>query len=233
MVFFFPVASVLAQQNYSFDGLIEPSEVVNVSSQVPSLLAEIIVERGDRVTKGQVIARLNSEIERAAVDLALARMEFSKRKVSRNEELYRKKLISVHDKDEMETELRISELQLREAQEKLEIRTIRSLINGVVVERFLSPGEYVGEEAIMKIARINPLYVEVVVPVEVFGKIKKGMRAEVRPEFQESRTYSARVIIVDKVIDAASGTFGVRLELPNPDYLLPSGLKCKVVFTVK
>lgn len=233
MVFLFPVASVLAQQSYSFDGLIEPSEVVKVSSQVPSLLAEIIVERGDRVRKGQIIARLNSKIERAAVDLALARMEFSKRKVSRNEELYRKKLISIHDKDEMETELRIAELQLREAQEKLELRTIRSSINGVVVERFLSLGEYVGEEAIMKIARINPLYVEVVVPVEVFGKIEKGMRAEVRPEFPESRTYSARVIIVDKVIDAASGTFGVRLELPNPDYLLPAGLKCKVVFTVK
>ncbi|MEE8416579.1 MAG: efflux RND transporter periplasmic adaptor subunit [Desulfobacterales bacterium] len=233
MIFFFPVASVLALQNYSFDGLIEPSEVVKVGSQVSSLLAEIIVERGDRVKKGQVLARLNSKIERAAVDLALARMEFSKRKVSRNEELYRKKLISIHDKDEMGTELRISELQLREAQEKLEIRTIRSPINGVVVERFLSPGEYVGEEAIMKIARINPLYVEVVVPVEVFGKIKKGMRAEVWPEFPGSRKYSARVIIVDKVIDAASGTFGVRLELPNPDYLLPAGLKCKVVFTVK
>jgi len=89
------------------------------------------------------------------------------------------------------------------------------------------------EDAIMQIARINPLYVEVVVPVEVFGKIEKGMRAEVSPEFPASRTYSARVIIVDKVIDAASGTFGVRLKLPNPDYLLPAGLKCKVVFTVK
>lgn len=232
MISFFPVASVLAQQNHAFDGLIEPSEVVKVSSQVSSLLAEIIVERGDRVRKGQVIARLNSKIERAVVDLALARMEFSKRKVFRNEELYRKKLIPIHDKDEMETELRISELQLREAQEKLEIRTIRSPINGVVVERFLSPGEYVGEEAFMEIARINPLYVEVVVPVEIFGKIKKGMRAEVRPEFPAVRTYSARVIIVDKVIDAASGTFGVRLELPNPKYLLPAGLKCKVVFTL-
>jgi membrane fusion protein, multidrug efflux system len=232
MISFFPVASVLAQQNHAFDGLIEPSEVVKVSSQVSSLLAEIIVERGDRVRKGQVIARLNSKIERAVVDLALARMEFSKRKVLRNEELYRKKLIPIHDKDEMETELRISELQLREAREKLEIRTIRSPINGVVVERFLSPGEYVGEEAFMEIARINPLYVEVVVPVEIFGKIKKGMRAEVRPEFPAARTYSARVIIVDKVIDAASGTFGVRLELPNPKYLLPAGLKCKVVFTL-
>jgi multidrug efflux pump subunit AcrA (membrane-fusion protein) len=59
------------------------------------------------------------------------------------------------------------------------------------------------------------------------------MTAEVRPEFPEPRKYSARVIIVDRVIDAASGTFGVRLELPNPNYFLPAGLKCKVVFTVK
>lgn len=233
MVLFFSVAAVWAQQNYSFDGLIEPSEVAKVSSQVPGILADVIVERGDRVRKDQVIARLNSKIEKEAVDLALARMEFSKRKVFRNQELHRKQLISNHDKDEMETELRILELQLREAEEKLEIRTIRSPINGVVVERYISPGEYVGEEAIMKIARINPLYVEVVVPVEVFGKIEKGMRAEVRPEFPESRNHSARVIIVDRVIDAASGTFGVRLELPNPNYLLPAGLKCKVVFTLK
>ena len=56
------------------------------------------------------------------------------------------------------------------------------------------------------------------------------MRAEVRLESQESRKYSAYVIIVDRVIDAASGTFGVRLELPNPDYRVPAGLMCKVVF---
>ena len=233
IIFFFSVVSVLAQQNHSFDGLVEPSEVVKVSSRISGILEKIIVKRGDRLKKGQVIALLDSKIEKAGVDLALARMEFGKRKVLRNEELYLKRLISIHEKDEMETELRILKLQLREAQEKLAIRTIRSPIDGVVVERFLSPGEYVGEEAIMKIARINPLYVEVVVPVEVFGKIKKGMMAEVRPEFPEPRKYSARVIIVDRVIDAASGTFGVRLELPNPNYLLPAGLKCKVVFSVK
>jgi RND family efflux transporter MFP subunit len=233
IIFFFSIVSVLAQQNHFFDGLIEPSEVAKVSSQISGILDKIIVERGDRVKKGQVIALLNSTIEKAGVDLALARMEFGKRKVLRNEELYLKRLISIHEKDEMETELRILELQLHEAQEKLKIRTIRSPINGVVVERFLSPGEYVGEEAIIKIARINPLYVEVVVPVEVFGIIKKGMMAEVRPEFPEPRKYSARVIIVDRVIDAASGTFGVRLELPNRNYLLPAGLKCKVVFSVK
>ena len=223
-------AAAAAQPALSFDGLIEPSEVVGVSSQVPGTLEEIAVERGDHVKKDQVIAKLNSKIETAAVDLALSRMEFGKRKVLRNEELHRKKLISIHEKDEMETELRISELQLREAQEKLDIRTIKSPINGVVVERFLSVGEYVGEEPIMKIARINPLYVEIVVPFEAFGKIKKGMVASVRPEYPETKKYRARVVIVDSVIDAASGTFGVRLELPNPRHRLPAGLKCKVVF---
>jgi membrane fusion protein (multidrug efflux system) len=72
--------------------------------------------------------------------------------------------------------------------------------------------------------------VEVIVPVEFFGRITMGMRAEVKPEFPDPRTYSADVIIVDKIIDAASGTFGVRLELPNPGNHLPAGLKCKVVF---
>ncbi|MFH1984001.1 MAG: efflux RND transporter periplasmic adaptor subunit [Pseudomonadota bacterium] len=222
-----------AQPGRSFEGFIEPSAVVNVSSQVPGILEAISVERGDRIAAGQIIASLHSESETAAVDLAAARMEFGKRKVARNEELSRKKLISVNDKDELETEFRIAELQLREAREKLAIRTIRSPIEGVVVERFLSPGEYVGEDPIVKIVRLTPLFVEVIVPVEFFGKITVGMTADVQPETYTARAYSARVIIVDRVVDAASGTFGVRLELPNPNDALPAGLKCRVVFPIK
>lgn len=216
----------------AFDGLIEPSETVRISSQVPGILASIQVERGDRVDKGAIVARLDSKVETAAVELALARKDFARRKVQRNEELYRKNLISVHDNDEMETELRIADLQLREAREKLEIRIIRSPIDGIVAERLLSPGEYVGEEPILELVRLDPLYVEVFVPVAYFGKIKSGMGARVTPEFPDPRTHRARVVIVDRIIDAASGTFGVRLELPNPGYALPAGLKCRVAFPV-
>jgi membrane fusion protein (multidrug efflux system) len=232
-ILFFSAASVLPQQEVIFDGFIEASEVVNVSSQVAGILEEVMVERGDRITKGQVIAKLNSDIEEAASELAMARVEFGKRKVLRNEDLYKKELISIHDKDEMETELRISELQLREAQKKLEIRTIRSTVDGVVVERFLSPGEYVGEDPIMRVACIDPLYVEVVVPAERFGMINRNDKAEVILDIPKPRKYNANVIIVDRVIDAASGTFGVRLILPNPDYLLPAGLRCKVKFIAR
>jgi multidrug efflux pump subunit AcrA (membrane-fusion protein) len=82
----------------------------------------------------------------------------------------------------------------------------------------------------MRLAQIDPLNVEVILPVSQLLSIKVGMRAKVIPEAPIGGQYSAEVKIVDKVIDAASGTFGVRLELPNPNYRLPAGLKCRVIF---
>jgi multidrug efflux pump subunit AcrA (membrane-fusion protein) len=58
------------------------------------------------------------------------------------------------------------------------------------------------------------------------------MRGEVMPEAPVGGKHEAKVIVVDPVIDAASGTYGVRLELPNPDWALPAGLKCRVRFPI-
>ena len=74
------------------------------------------------------------------------------------------------------------------------------------------------------------MYVEVILPVKMLGSVKLGMKGAVKPEAPVGGMYTAKVIVVDRVVDAASGTFGVRLELPNPEYRLPPGLKCKVVF---
>ena len=82
----------------------------------------------------------------------------------------------------------------------------------------------------MKVAQIHPLRVEVIAPVTLFGKITFDTLAEILPEATVNGTYTAKVTVVDRVVDAASGTFGVRLDLPNPNYRLPAGLKCKVRF---
>ena len=214
----------------SLEGLIEPSELVEFSSQIPGILEIVSVERGDLVKKGQIVAQLKSGVESAAARVAEARVDFGKRKALRNEELYKKKLISMHEKDQLETEVRLAELELEEAREQLALRTIFSTIDGVVVERSGAPGEYVGEEPFLTVARIDPLNVEVVVPVEFFGRIREGSKAKVILGAPVQGQYKARVVVVDQVIDAASGTFGVRLQLPNPQQKLPAGLKCQVEF---
>lgn len=229
-LFIAPAGSQQAGSPDLQEGLIEPHKVVLVSSQVPGVLDDVAVERGAQVKKGEIIAQLKSGLERAAVDLASAQLAFAKRRADRNAELFEKEMLSAHERDEMDTEIQLADLQLRQAQERLKMRTIRSPIHGVIVERYRSSGEFASEEPILKIAQLDPLNVEVILPFERFGAIKTGMIGEIQPEEPIGGLYQAKVVIVDQVIDAASGTFGVRLELPNPDYRLPAGLRCRVRF---
>ena len=100
-----------------------------------------------------------------------------------------------------------------------------------MVERLKSAGEYPDDGPILTLAQLDPLNVEVLLPASEFGSIKPGMKARVSPEAPLEGSYAAVVKIVDRVVDASSGMFGVRLELPNPDHKLPGGLRCTVSFS--
>jgi RND family efflux transporter MFP subunit len=240
------------------DCVIEPNKVAEVSSAAIGVIDKLTVKRGDRVKKGQVVATLKSAVERATVELARmrserdqaikakrARLEFTKRRLKRNKELLSKSLISEQIVDEAETDALLAELELGEfleermiavlelerAQEALEMRTIRSPFSGVVVDVLVAPGESIENRPLLKIASIDPLNVEIIAPVPLFGKIKKGMKAIVRPEEPIGGEHTAEVVIVDQVLDAASGTFGIRLQLSNRKYKLPAGLRCSVDFS--
>lgn len=221
-----------ARELEELECLVEPFIMVNVGSPVDGVLESVVVNRGDRVHKGQVVAKLQSGVEAAAVDLTEARIEFGRRRVARIETLLAKQLISEQESDDLVTEVRLREEELKKDQETLKLRTIVSPIDGVVVERFLAPGELIRQDksVVLKLAQINPLNVEVIAPASLFGSVHVGMSGRVSLEPFFSGKYKAKVVVVDKVIDAASGTMGVRLQLPNPDNRIPAGIKCRVTF---
>ena|SRR5256712_3869978 len=247
----------LPAQAQALDCLIYPYVTVSVSFSTDGVLDKVTVDRGDLVKEGQVLATLESSVEKAAVALAAARarvesamksnqvrLDFGLRKFVRTDEMYKKDLVPLKDLDEAETQKilaelgvleakenrEVAELELERARAALEQRTLRSPVTGLVTERVLYSGEFVKGTAVLKLAQIHPLRVEVIAPVMLLGKINVGMRAEVQPEAPAGGSYTATVTVVDRVVDAASGTFGVRLDLPNPSYRLPAGLKCKVRF---
>ena len=240
--------------------LIEPSQVADVGSEVIGILEKLLVERGDMVTKGQATAELDAKVERAALSAARARAkalselkatqsshEFAKRKKDRTKDLYNKKFVSEQTNDQAATESQIAELRYKQAKEQQEVaerelelaqaqlarRTIRSPISGVVIERFLSAGERVEQKPLMRIAAIDPLHVEVFVSATHFNVVQAGGSVLVRPEIVGFQDRKGKVILVDRVIDPASNTFRVRIELPNPNGVLPPGVRCKVDFTGK
>lgn len=241
-----------------FDCLIQPTMVLKLGTSVPGLLSEVLVDRGAYVHKGDIVARLESGVEAAGVEVARARadndssinaararLEFQRRKADRMITLRKTDNVAQATADEAETAARVAVNELREAEvnrdlAKLELerakqillqRTIRSPIEGVVVERKLGPGEYAFDQAhLVTVSQINPLRVEVYVPLSEYGRLRVGMTAEVRPEEPIGGKYTATISVVDQVFDAASGTIGVRLDLPNPDHMLPAGLKCQAHF---
>ena len=237
--------------------VIKPFAEISIGTPVEGLIQTVPVDRGDSVTKGQVIVTLESSLEEATVALATAKAEaeavlkssqvkvgFSSRKLERALELFKTNSIAQHDVDEAQTEKaladmayqeasenkRLAELELHRATAALHLHTIRSPINGVVVDRLLSPGELARQTPVMKLAQIDPLRVEVFAPLSLLGKLNTGMQAAVRPEGKGQPVYQAKVVVVNKVVDSASGTFGVRLEMPNPNNAIAAGLACTVKF---
>ena len=209
--------------------LIQPSLEINVGTPVDGVIETVSVDRGDIVAPGQLLAKLNSGVEAAAVETQSAKADFGARKRQRNEELQRKQLISTQELDELSTDMQMAELELRGRRERLKLRAIHSPIRGVIVDVYRQRGDLVKQEKIFRIAQLDPLYVETILPSRMFGKIRAGQVFDVTPELG-STSQKAKVGQVDRVIDAASGTFRVRLLLPNSRYELPSGQRCAINF---
>lgn len=195
---------------------------------------------------------LESARYRAVMDGAIrsaeSRTQAAGQKLQRREELVREKYIATQDRDDTRLELQVAQADAAEARdnrklaqieqrrlgELVEQRRIRSPFNGVVTERLQHVGEIAqtGESArpILKLAQTHPLRVELVLPVAMYGRLQKGMVAQVDVEKPLSGSYSATVAVVDRVVDSGSGTFGVRLELPNPKGDIPAGVRCRANF---
>ncbi|MCB1801397.1 MAG: efflux RND transporter periplasmic adaptor subunit [Gammaproteobacteria bacterium] len=246
-----------AQGDDAFDCVMLPSQQVELGSPVPGQLDTVLVDRGDRVRVGQEVARLESTLEQANLDIARFRadtdtelrlrdaaLKIDQRTEQRLDSLVSSKLASAHERDRAAREARLSAWRVKQAQDDIDLsalelsraetvlarRSLRSPIDGVVLSRLHDPGEYIEDQAVLKIISLDPLHVEAIVPMRLFGQVKSGMRARVVAELDDGVAYAAEVDRVDPMGDAGSGTFGVRLVLPNPEQKIPAGLKCRTSF---
>ena len=201
-----PAASAGAQDIPPLDCIVEPDMVIELSSAVDGVVREVAVDRSDRVSAGQVLATLESRVEEAEVALARTRADLEEEiesariqndlaqsKKERVLELFSKKSIPGFEKDEAVAEASLAELALKQArnnqrlaqlaleraQADLALRSVTSPIDGVVVDRYVNPGESVKDRPLLKLAKIDPMRVEIIAYSELFGKVQEGMQATV------------------------------------------------------
>jgi len=231
--------------------------VADVGSPVQGVLRELLVDRSDTVSKGQAIAELESGVEVASLEHALSRarmqseilareadLELAKHNLKRQKSLFAQQLVPAQKRDEALARKQVAsaalvqalenfqllQLELQQAEHLLAQRTLRSPVDGVVVEHHAFPGEFVYDNPVMTVAQLNPLRVEVVLPARLFGQFKPGDSARILPEIESAEPLIAVVDVVDRLLDTRSGTFGVRLLLQNPNFQIPGGQKCQLEF---
>jgi len=241
-----------------FDCVMDPADVIEVGAPVAGVLEDVTIRRGMTVTKDQIIAQLESSVEQATIglletrannDVAIqaqtARLDLIKIQQERIKTLVERNVASADQLQEVEAELvtaqallaqavldkEIAGQELARARQQLAQRTIKSPIDGVVLVKNLSAGEFVASNnPIVSIVQLDPLLIEAFLPVELYPQISNGQTATIAPAAPITDTFEAKVIAFDQVFDAASGTFGVELELPNPDGRLPAGHRCILTF---
>lgn len=248
--------SAAAQDRH--DCIMDPSLVIEVGSGVDGLLQEAFVTRGDDITKGQLIARLDGRVQEAVlayaselaesgstVEIAQNRLDLANSEIDRAKLLLARNLIAEAVVETLQSRASEAELQLQQAQidqklaslekarvlAQLDQHEIRSPIDGIVITRMMSPGEYVYSQApVAQLAQTDPIHIEVFLPTELYLTLGKGDTGLIYPAEPVGGEYAAEIIAIDRVFDAASDTFGVRLALANPDGALPTGLDCQVMF---
>ncbi len=225
-----------------------PIVAVHVDRGATVRKGQLLVSLDAAVEKAALQAVEYRAVMEGATMSASSRLKNASERLKRRDELLQQNFISAQDRDDAAAEARIAEADLRQAHDdrqlaRLEAQQLRasvarfsifSPVNGVVTERLQNAGEMpqTGDNApaILKLAQIDPLRVDIVLPVAQYGRVQPGGQVTVKPEAPFTGVYRATVKAVDKVIDSASGTFRVRLELPNPRGELPVGVRCTALF---
>jgi membrane fusion protein (multidrug efflux system) len=236
--------------------LLRPRRLVQLGSPVFGVLGGVFVDRTQAVKQGQVVAKLDTTVEQAQLLLDRFRatntaqieagkvdMALNQRELERRMRLAGNMFSKANDIDEAaakveqdriaihkaEADLEIAKREAERSEAQLNLKIIKSPMDGVVTDIKLSPGEFIYEQTpIMTIAQVDPLMIDLVVPADRYPAVKVGMIGEVHLSQPVEATFPARVDAIDPVIDAASDTFRIRLLLPNPDNAIPAGIRCSV-----
>lgn len=234
----------------TLSGRTAPEEQALVSARATGVVAERKADIGDRVEAGDVLLTIDApEIEhqlnhaRASLQQVKARLDIARLNAQRADQLTPKGFLSEQVRDERraslqtaEADIAAAEAEVRRLEEVQRFQTVRAPFTGTIVARQVSRGDkIVGDQNqqggyLFRIARLDPLRVEIDLPQSSALKIKEKDKARVTFAELPGEIFEAEVVRLSHLIDPASSTMRAELMMPNPGRRIPAGLNGQVTF---
>jgi membrane fusion protein (multidrug efflux system) len=204
-------------------------EETGVVAKVGGVVERILVEEGQYVKEGAILAKLDDE--RISVQLAQARANLDKLKTTyeRNIDLHKQSLISteVFQQSRYEYEQQKAAYELTDLD--LKYTEIRTPIGGVVAERLIKVGNMIlPNQETFRVAGLDPLIAVLHVPERQLGKLRVGLGAQLAVDAGAAEPFTGSIKRISPVIDPATGTVKVTVEVRDPTRRLKPGMFARI-----
>ena len=208
-------------QTQEFTATVEANVVNNISPSSPTRIDRILVEVGDRVSKGQKLVQMDqANLKKSKVQLDNLEIEFK-----RADELYKVGGASKSSWDAAKTQLDVAQTAYKD----LVINTqLTSPTDGVVTARNYDNGDMSGNSPIVTVEQITPVKLKINVSESLYTKVSEGMPVTVQLDVYGEEQFNGKVTLKYPTIDPQTRTFPVEIKLENKDQRVRPGMFARV-----
>lgn len=221
---------------FSGTATIEAEEETDVVAKVGGVVKQIFAEEGDYIKEGQALAKLDDEKLLVQVEQAKATLQKVENIYQRNEELFKKSLISAEEFQRTKYEYDHQKAAFDLAQLDLNYASIRSPISGVVALRKIKVGNMVlPNQATYKVTSLDPLLAVLHVPERQIGKLQVGQQAKLGVDAVKGIEFIGKIKRISPVVDPGTGTVKVTVEMHDPSRQLKPGMfvRLNIIYDVR
>ncbi|MFQ5669070.1 MAG: efflux RND transporter periplasmic adaptor subunit [Acidobacteriota bacterium] len=219
------VAAVTRRNISSFietNGTLEAENEVDLVGRISAPVVELAAEEGMTVRKGQVLARLDDNELLAQLEIDRVNLNEAKRASERAQSLRDSELISSEDYDAALTNLESAQARVDADRIELGYTRITAPFDGVIVARYVHFAQQVSPNTqLFRISNFDPLLCPIRVPERELPRLRTGQAAYLEVEAWPEERFAARVLRISPVVEAATGTVKVTLEVRSQDRLRP------------
>ncbi len=216
--------------NLRYSGTIEAFQTIPLSFETTGTINSVLVESGDEVKKGQLLATLDATDSKNMYQITLAKYQQAKDAYDRLKVVYEKGSLPEIKWVEMQTNLEQAKSSLEISKNNLDKCNLFSPVNGLVGSRNIEPGMYslnIGSSP-FELVDIKRVYVKISVPENELPKIQKGMKAQFLVSALNGETFEGVISNISPVADLISRTYEAKILVDNPEQTLKPGMVCDV-----
>lgn len=204
---------------------LEAEETVAVYAQAAERVADLLVEEGDTVQRGQVLVRLQADAQRTELAKAQGQLARAQREFNRQQRLWEEKLISEQAYNDAAHELEQVQLQVDEAELQLSYTVVRAPITGTVTRRAVNLGDQIGtSQLLFELVDFDTIVARIFVPEKELVHLSRGQTARIVAPALGGAEFMGRVERLSPIVDPQSGTVKVTVGIPGRTQNLRPGL---------